>query len=740
MIPIDDSKTTQNQGGLFSTGEGATPEAPQIPGRILRRRAGKPVDPEAADRPLQRAKGLEDSREPDSRVGEEPDEGEDADFEMQSDAPAMRFGPVAKPSAVQNLITVLVEDWGYPKEAAKALASAVVDPSSVRRQLTSLKQSTFSIDDTRVIGGAFTFLHTRVWAHAVIPDPCNFRLAEIFGSPFLGEAPSRIHHAPIEEPTVPADFPHALAITVRSQKHLEAVASAGFSALQTSNPQVMASVPLQGVMRDTFGALVKIHHEDTNEDLWAVMTPDGSSRITACHKELGIQTGDVLYNFRRRPDRARQLVESLRRAPETPQRELTDEILRRNRVATLPMVVLLRFNPDGNSTQDFASGTRSLVGMLHVAPPTPWSEPASREATAIGVLAELAKALPPEEIAFIKGTLPASQAEDAGFFRYLDQRAAYIIRMFSRPGNTHRRVYSLIGHGIKSVRAGQEEIIRRAEKARKAKATDRIHVGLELALRPIRDIGSIPVKISTTRAALERVYQHGNVRRDDWVASGDGPATLLAGAMAELAKNEVGPKSIELGVMGAFWLSLVGALARVGKDNFDSDPREPGTLVAAMLTCEHGLRILHAAVEAGRRAQDAETLPGLTINAVDPEGNPEIRGDGGIQVITDEWIRRFMVSGNEGGTESESETTDPRTALYRAWGDFVNQTKALKGRFDALEQATLPNGQRILEVDGLVPEDASMVKEILDDICDNLAIHRKTAIRRAAALVADEEA
>lgn len=739
MTPTD-SKITQNQGMLFSTGEDEAAMTPKAPVRTLRK-AGRPTQPEEmADQAHLEAEDPGEAEVPEDQAGQGEDEGEDSDFEMKSDAPAMRFGPLAKSSAVTNLITVLVEEWGYPKEAAKALAGAVVDPASVRRQLGSLKQSTFSIDDTRVIGGSFTFLHTRVWAHAVIPDPCNFRLAEIFGSPFLGEDPSRTNHTPIEEPCVPAEFAHALTITVKSQKHLEAVASAGFGALQSSNPQVMASVPLQGVMRDTFGALVKIHHEDTKEDLWAVMTPDGSSRVTACHKELGIQTGDVLYTFRRKPDRARSLVESLRRAPETPQRELTDAVLRRNRVATLPMVVLLRFNPDGNSSQDFASGMRSLVGMLHVAPPTPWSEPASREATAIGVLGELAKFLSQEEIAFIKGTLPASEAEEAGFFKYLDQRAAYIIRMFSRPGNTHRRVYNLIGHGIKSVRAGQEEIIRRAEKARKAKATDRIHVGLELALRPIRDTGAIPVKISTSRAALERVYQHSNVRRDDWSATGDDPDTLFACAMAELAKGDVGPKSIELGVMGAFWLSLVGALARVGKDNPENDPREPGTLVAAMLSSEHGLRILHAAIEAGRSSQDTGTLTKLAIKAVDPEGHPEIRGDGEVQIITDEWIRRFMVAGEEGAAEGASEMTDPRTALYRGWGDFVAMVKALKGRFDALEQATLPNGTRIMDTDGLVPEDASMVKEILDDICDSLVIHRKTAMKRAEALVADEEA
>lgn len=721
MNPIDNSKTTQDQGKLFAAEAGESPE--QTASQFLELE------------PLEEGEG---SQAEDDEGGDLQES--DESFELKSEAPATRFGPIAKNEAVRNLSLVLVDDWGLPPEAAKAFSSAVVDPASVRRQLMSLKQSSYVIDDTRVIGGSFTFLHTRVWAHAVIPDPCNFRLAESFGSPFLGTDETRAHQVRIEEPAVPKEYMHALSITVRSQKHLESVASAGFLAIQNSNPQVMASVPEQGVMRDTFGALVKIHHEDTKEDLWAVMTPDGSSRVAACHKVLGIQTTDVLYALRKKPEKARQLVDQLRRAPETPQRELTPEMLQKNRVATLPMVILLRFNPDGTSTQDFASGMRSLVGMLHVAPPTPWSEPANREATAIGVLGELAKHLPAEEIAYIKGTLPAAQAEDAGFFKYLDQRAAYIVRLFSRPRDTNRKIYALIGQGIKSVRAGQEELIRRAEKARKAKSTDRIHVGLELALRPIRDTGAIPVRVSTTRAALERVYQHSNVRRDDWIVTGDDPDTLLAKAMEDLKSGKVGPKSIELGVMGAFWLSLVGALARVGKEIPNSDPREPGTLVAAMLGSEHGLRVLHAAIQAGRAAQDDGTIGKLTIEAVDPEGNPEIRGDGKRQVVSDDWMRTFMrIEDEEPGVEGSTTPADPRSAWFRDWTDFMGLARNLKARFDTLEQATFANGQRIMDLEGVVPEDANLVKDLLGEISDSLVVHRKTAMNRAASLEADEE-
>lgn len=661
---------------------------------------------------------------------------EDEDEYHSVDAPARHFQAMAKTVAVKNLVQDLVTKCQLSEEGARALAVAVVDPSSARRQLAEPQE-------LRVLGGTFKVIHTRVWAHGVAPDPSNFRLVEIFGSPFLGK-PLELRHTPIPEATTVGPAGNELRLEVMSRAHLEAVAVAGYDKIQADNPRVMESVPLQGVMMPTFGVVTEIFHRDTASSSWVITTPDGSSRVTACHVKLGISTADVVYDFPNKPQKARILVDSARQVADTPRRILTPDALAMNRVATLPMTILIGFTPDPGGDQDFASAIRSLVGMLHVAPPTKWPAAGEREAMATAVIRALEKHLNALEMAFVRGDLPAVEAEEAGFYRYLDQRAAFLLRLLTRPRLApYRNLHDSVGRGIRSVLVGQEDFgVRRAQ----ATLEIRTQVSFELALRPVRETGALPARIATVRAALDRALPSDLFREKAWEPTNLGPDELLSEALEELSTaGAPGPKCRTMAAMGIWWLCLTGAISRAklqGQNSTEKDWREPSQLASDLARCPHGLRVFHSAISAGRTAQDKGALAQLEIPAVAPDGSPETAGDGKVQIVTPHWIRTHVVDDHskaphDGGAEPH---VDPKAAWNRRWSKFMTDAQTIRdGFFNEILTMTLDSGRPVVAVDGIPHDQAENAEKILNSIIKKLTIYADISRQKEEALQPDPE-
>ena len=665
----------------------------------------------------------------------EPSQAEGSDpFSM--DAPARYFGALAKTKAVSNLAEDLIQEWSFSPGATKALAAAPVDPSRLRKQLPMMQEM-------RVPGGTFKVLTTHVWAHQVIPAPINPRCVENFGYPFLGQA-LELRHTPLSEP-VTGGSGNELRLEVQSRAHLEAVASACSDKVQSENPGVIESVPRQGVMMPVFGVVTEIYHRDTENSTWVIMTPDGSSRVTACHLKLGIATGDVVYAFPAKPSLGRSLVDSALRVAETSLRNLTEDDLARNRVATLPMNLLLGFTPDPGSSQDFAGAVRSLVGLLHVDPPKAWPAAGEREAMLSSVGQYLDKHLPLLEMSYLNGTLSTDEAKEAGFSPYLDTRAAHAIRVVTRSKNTHRGLHDSIGFGIRSVLAGRE-----TSGGRRTQATleTRFQVGWEFALRPVRGVGIIPTKPNTARAALDRILPSDLFGWEKpWEASLIDPDDLRDKALAELEElGEPGPFCRELAIKGTWWLAISGVITRA-KSQTQAETRawrEPAQLVTALARNTYGLRIFYAAIIAGRIAQDTCALRELAIPRIDDTGAPEVSGTGLVGKMDPLWINEKVVAMQgesvPGVDAFGAPRCDPKSNWNRRWSKFVGEVQGVyDALFDELLAAKFDNGRTIVSVHGIPHDQADEMLATLDKMSRKITHYAELSREIEAALATDPE-
>jgi hypothetical protein len=678
-------------------------------------------------------------------------EDDEEEYRFAINAPARHFGALAKANALAKLqerLGDLGELGGYRTEAAQVLAATPVDPAIARRILeqgigrvhptTGLKAPD-SHEEIRVPGGTLLVAPLRVWAHSVIPDPGNFRCAEIVGSPFLGR-PLALGDTPIPDPVL-AGNGNEVKLVVKSRAHLLAVAEACSSKIKNENKEVIRSVPKQGVMMPVYGVVAEIYQEDTQESRHVVITPDGSSRVTACHLTLGITADDVVYGFPGDPGAIRRMVEGTRRVASASLENLSEADLDRNRVMTIPMMLIFGFRPDPNSSQDFASAIRSLVGMIHVDPPKEWPKTGEREAQASAVCHALDKHLPVAEMAYIRGMQSPDEAVEAGFSSYLDCRMAHIFHLMTRPRATpYRSIHDGIAFAIRSVLASRDHSTPAVTSGRiQATMQYRHEVAWELSLRPVRGAGTLATKIATVRAATDRVFPTDFFRDKPWQIDTTDPDALLGESLKELqADGAPGSNCRTLVAMGTWWLCIAGALVRAKAQDQEKVWREPAQVVADLANRKHGLRIFHAAVVAGRAAQDAGALNTLSIPRLTESGAPELSGDGTVQAMTASWLRAQVSDAiPEVGT---SAPTDPRAQWNRRWSGFVSRVNDLHSEFfKSLLTATLEDGRTVVSVYGIPHDQADELEGLLTQLTKRMGFFSEVSRSATEDLFPDPE-
>lgn len=664
-----------------------------------------------------------------------------------SQAPAYSYGQPSARAGLLNLEKALIQKFNFSKEGAKAVSRGIVDPAEVRNLLAN----PFKI---RVPGGRLLAVATRAFSPAVLPDPSNPRLTITKGCSFLGAGGAA---APRKE-LGSALGGNELRLTVDSEQHMISVATENAHGIKQENPSVIHSVAEQGVMLPVYGCVTEIYHADTKTSRWVIVTPDGSSRVTGCHLAMGIGVREVVYDYTSDDSRMRDILTQVSRFAGMPKEDEESkawlEALQKNRVHTVPMILLIGFDPDAGSTMDFATAVEALVGLVHVARPTAWPKAGERDLQATAGLRELESILPADELAYLAGELSTAEAIKAGFGGYLDQRAAHALRVFTHSDKTHRHVYRNISKGIRAVMAGSHGLLSSDRKiAQRTNQEIRMKAGLELAIRPIRTKGCVQADIDKARAAMERLYE-GDLVYTDWSASLDTPDNLLAAALAELQPSEgaegaPGPKCRELAILGSFWLCITGGLERASAQNQekekDRDWREPAQIIRPLLRTPHGLQIFYRAIVEGRKAQDEDRLGTLRLMATKPDGTDQVDNHGRVMPVGTAWLRG-LARGAEVEEEAAKGTSmagdTPIEVALRLQGETVKALETAKKALEAaIDVKVAPDStQTIMNVYGMNGSVLTEMEGFLKYLSRKVNYYQELAERLAASVVVDEPA
>ena len=161
-------------------------------------------------------------------------------------------------------------------------------------------------------------------------------------------------------------------------------------------------------------------------------TVEGSSRVTAVHDKLELDSADVPYDVS--DTKIRGVIKKLNEAFDRGADASQQIALRCER---LPALVLIGFRPH-DSSASFPRAVRSFVALRHVEPPKAWGEGPENEALANEVLDEMhwCQIISPTQRAYFAGSITRAQAKAANLPDDTVVRAAMIVHLFTaKEGN-----------------------------------------------------------------------------------------------------------------------------------------------------------------------------------------------------------------------------------------------------------------------------------------------------------------
>ena len=287
----------------------------------------------------------------------------------------------------QTLAEKIVEAFRLSPNAASTIADAIVEPSTVRKNIGEPTDP--GVEEISVPGGTLLGIRTTVWSRRVMPDPRNPRIGPSRRHPFAvepGTAGEESRFRPVSEPRSPEDAsPETaeLVVDVENSDHLTWAAQQAAAYVLEQNDW-SASIATQGVMEAVWLAATTFRHLDGTSPATTLVTVEGSSRATAVHSLLKIRSADVAYD-----ENDTKLRAHLRKVSEAVQRGPTLEESVALRCERMPALILVGFRRHPTSTTGFPTAIKSLVALRHVDPPKPWGEGPENESLADEVLDEL---------------------------------------------------------------------------------------------------------------------------------------------------------------------------------------------------------------------------------------------------------------------------------------------------------------------------------------------------------------
>ena len=594
---------------------------------------------------------------------------------------------VPRPAAVRRLADQLTA-FGMSEGAAAAVARAVARPEEARRRL-------LNPDVLRVPGGELDTISVQVWTPAVSTFPGNNREAGTRVYPLSGRLADE-NLPQLGAATSQAGVATELVMEAQSPAHV--VASLGNSAaFLAQNNDLSGTVGQLGILREVFLTVGRIEHADKTAPRHVIWSDDGSSRLSAAHRIMGVDPEEVVYRLPA-DDRAFRgllggtLADALR-APE----DLTPEEARRVRALVAPATIVLRFRPDQGSACRYDQAVRFVVGITHVDPPKAWGAASENDALADAVIEEFIerRLISQAEAGWLGATVTAARASEAGFDGHQDTRVADIVATF-----LPRSAQRAFSKGVRRVTASAG-----------VRAEQRARITTELILRPWRSGRSDQDRVAAVRSTLQRAYTLPPVAEGGWRRGTNDPDKLLDEALHDLAGGvNSGPAGIELAIRGGYWLAVHQGLRRDARRS--ADQRPPSSVLQKMTESEHGLRVLHEAIISGRAGRQ----PGQ----VDGNGAPlRTSSDAPIDVI-DEWLRKTFHPGSViPDIEGEKET--PGSKFERARRRVGELVDSLESALREVETVEGPTGPYVRDF-GWPTENADALGNRLNKLSARLAV------------------
>ncbi len=594
---------------------------------------------------------------------------------------------VPRPAAVRRLAEQLAA-FGMSEGAASAVARAVTRPEEARRRL-------LNPDVLRVPGGELDTISVQVWTPAVSTFPGNNREAGTRVYPLSGGLAD--DHVPqLGATTSQAGVATELVAEAQSPAHVVASLS-NSAAFLAQNNDLSGTVGQLGILREVFLTVGRIEHGDKSAPRHVVWSDDGSSRISAAHRIMGVDPEEVLYRLPADDRAFRGLlggtIADALRAPE----DLTSEEARRVRALVAPATIVLRFRPEEGSSRRYDQAVRFVVGITHVDPPKAWGAASENDALADAVIEEFIerRLISQAQAGWLGATVTATEALEAGFDGHQDTRVADIVATFL-PRSAQRP----FSKGVRRVTA--QSAVRAEQRAR---------ITTELILRPWRSGRSDQDRVAAVRSTIQRAYTLAPLAEAGWRRGTDDPDKLLDEALRDLQGGiNSGPAGIELAIRGGYWLAIHQGLRRDARTSVDQRP--PSSVLQKLTESEHGLRVLHEAIVSGRAGNRPDRV----------DGNGALlrtSGDASI-IVEDDWLRRTFPAGSViPDIEGEKET--PKSKLERARRKVGELVESLESALREAETVEGPTGPYVRDF-GWPTNDADGLGGRLNKLSARLAV------------------
>lgn len=622
--------------------------------------------------------------------------------------PVERLPEYASAQARRALGDKLGEAFGLSATSASAIANAVVDPSAVRKAIGDTRDP--EVERIAVPGGTLFGIRTTVWSRRVMPDPRNPRTLPSRRHPFAvdpGTGGEDAKFRPVPEPRSPSEAnPQAaeLLVEIESRHHLNWAAQHAASYVLAENDW-RDSIRSQGVMEAVWLVATTYAAQDGTEPVTALTTAEGSSRVTAVHKELGIRSADVPYDDNETGLRwhYRKLNQSFESGP-------SGADLIALRCERIPALILVGFRPHASGKTGFPTAVKSYVALRHVDYPKPWGEGPENESLADEVLDEMYRRelISGTERDYYAGACTRAEARAAHLPDDPAARAAMIVRLLTNPDPQYA------------------EAIRVAvtSQSTRKRITTKLANDLATAL-VLRAVAGEPAKTDQIRRYMRHAFGK-SVHRAAWSPTGRDADTLVKEAVAEVrraiaegAVDEPGPASLELAVRAAYPLVVSSRLNadRGTANNSQPDRRTPGEVLDAMRQTPQGVYQL------GQALRDfAEDRP---IRAVDDTGEIKKLEDGsGEQTVNDIYLRGEFPPPGKARSARPGDTPLDR---------YQNRLNTLSLAMDAVERAFAElgdevgdDGRPIVESRGVDHRSCAAWRELIGRIDDELVVWGRT--------------
>ncbi|WP_433057080.1 hypothetical protein [Dactylosporangium sp. CS-033363] len=599
--------------------------------------------------------------------------------------PLRRLPDLPDPSDIRTLRAQAKKLLGMSDRAAGALSTMWVHPEEVLPQIANPRRM-------RIPGGDLLYIEGRAWTPRLLADFANPRNAADYSYALAGAG------GDVFKAEVAADAAE-LQITVSGRDALLDALEIAMDKTRGKN-EPFPPIREQGIMDAPFGVMAVLKFGDGDTDIAVPLVKEGSSRISWAHHILGVMPEETLVQMPSSSRPIKEFVDGINEIVSKPMEDITGDERARVRCATVNFILIVGFEADAGNAPNLAEAIKVKVAQEHLNVKVDWTAAAQNSVMADDCLAATwaANLLDSrDEYNWLLGHLDRQAASDAGVAQYPDDRFARLLWLFT---TKKKAVHDAIRRPI--------AFVLRKETGRKSQVrkTTKLPLGIELVAREFRGTNRyLPsvieriIKVMTSGADITNIASN-----PEWQPTRQPLKSLLNGARKEQQHGNPGPASIELAVRALYYAAIYDVL-RIPRNDLGAgkDRRPIAELLEDMLGSPAGIEQLGHIIEDGR----AERAPRLR----DENGKATASGDGEPVVLDNDLLRDKLFPKNGKDEPSGIGGKDPFLLAQR---DVAKALTALQTTMQALEQIEDASQTRIVEIQGLEPQQAMRWRKILE--------------------------